>query len=204
MDVSLSRQTPAQQDDVARLNLGLDGRPLRLDRPVDERDHHRGSLDAPAQLVEYGDYQCPFCAEALPGVKQMLSLFGDRLLFAFRQFPLVSQHSNAWSAALAAEAAGRQQRFWEMHDHLFGHQHALSHDELLSHALALGLDMTRFERDLGDPEVAVKVRQDVISGLHSGVMGTPTFFVDSRRLEGGYRAKELRAAIESALEAHGG
>jgi protein-disulfide isomerase len=193
------RQTQAREPDVAALSVGLDGRPLRLDRPVDDRDHCRGSLDAAAQLVEYGDYQCPFCAEALPGVQQILSVFGYRLLFAFRHFPLVSQHPHAWSAALAAEAAGRQARFWEMHDHLLSHQHSLTDEELPGHARALGLDMTRFERDVRDPEVAEKVRQDALSGLHSGVTGTPTFFVEGRRLEGGYRAQELTAAIESAL-----
>jgi protein-disulfide isomerase len=195
------RQTRARTPDIAGLEVGLDGRPLRLDRPVDEWDHRRGPLDAAAQVVEYGDYQCPFCAEALPGVKEMLSLFGDRLLFAFRHFPLVSQHPNAWPAALATEAAGRQERFWEMHDHLLSHRHSLSDEELLSHARALGLDMTRFQRDFRDPEVANKIRQDAISGLHSGVTGTPTFFVDGRRLEGGYQSQELRAAMESALKA---
>jgi protein-disulfide isomerase len=199
MDPVAARHTSARPDDVETLDVGLDHRPLRLDRPVDDRDHFRGPLGAAAQLVEYGDYQCPFCAEALPGVEQMLSLFGDRLLFAFRHFPLVSQHANAWPAALAAEAAGLQDRFWEMHDHLLRHQHALSDEELLSHARALGLDIPRFERDLRDPELAEKVRQDAISGLHSGVNGTPTFFVDGRRLEGGFRPEELRAAIASAL-----
>ncbi len=90
-----------------------------------------------------------------------------------------------------------------MHDHLLSHQHFLSDEELRSHARALGLDMTRFERDFGDPEVADKVRQDALSGLRSGVTGTPTFFVDGRRLEGAYRPQELRAAIESALDAEG-
>ncbi len=179
--------------------VGLDHRPLHLARPVDERDHHRGPLDAALRLVEYGDYQCPFCSAAQLGVKLLLSSYGDRLLFVFRHFPLVSQHENAWPAALAAEAAGRQQRFWEMHDHLLGRQHSLSGDDLLIHARALGLDMVRFEQDTHDLEVADKVRHDAVSGLHSGVSGTPTFFVNGRRLEGGYRSDELIAAIESVL-----
>src|SRR5438874_5386601 len=104
---------------------------MHLDRSVDERDHRLGALGATAQLVEYGDYQCPFCAEAVAGVNQLLSLFGDRLLFVFRHFPLVSQHVNAWPATLAAEAAGRQERFWEMHDRLFRHQDALTEEDLL-------------------------------------------------------------------------
>jgi protein-disulfide isomerase len=198
------RQTPARNDDVTGADIGLDRRPLHLDRPVDESDHRRGPLGAPAQLVEYGDLQCPFCAEALPGIKELLSQLGDRLLFAFRHFPLVSQHANAWPAALAAEAAGRQQRFWEMHDHLFSHQHSLAGAELLAHARALGLDIARFEADIRDPELATRVRRDAVSGLHSGVTGTPTFFVNGRRLEGGYHTEELRTAVELALAGRGG
>lgn len=199
----MTRQTPVQTPDVAGLGVGLDRRPLLLDRQVDESDHRLGPLSAAVEVVEYGDYQCPFCAEALPGVKQLLSLFGDRLLFAFRHFPLVSQHPNAWEAALAAEAAGRQERFWDMHDQLLTHQRSLSDQDLRNHARALGLDLARFELDVHDPEVADKVRQDAVSGLHSGVEGTPTFFVAGRRLEGGYRADELRAAVESVMDAKG-
>lgn len=194
------RHTPASADDLAGLDVGLDHKPLHLDRPIDEADHQRGSLAAPAQLVEYGDFQCPFCAAAAAGVKDLVSKYGDRVVFVFRHFPLVSQHPNAWHAALATEAAGGQDRFWEMHDHLLSHQHSLSEEELLSHAQALGLDMPRFSRDLGDPAVAEKVRADANSGLHSGVTGTPTFFVNGRRLEGGFREAELDAAIQAALD----
>lgn len=179
--------------------VGLDDRTLVLARPVDEGDHRVGRLDADVQLVEYGDYQCPFCAEALPGVKETLARFGNRIVFAFRHFPLISQHPNAWRAALAAEAAGVQGRFWEMHEHLLSHQHSLSDEELFNHARALGLDMTAFEPALQDPALAERVREDAISGLRSGVMGTPTFFVNGRRLEGGFRPEELRTAIESGL-----
>lgn len=198
-----AHHTPSRPDDFAGLEVGPDHRPLHLDRPLDATDHVRGRPGAEVELLEYGDYQCPFCAEALPGIEQMLARHGDRLLFAFRHFPLVSQHHNAWRAALAAEAAGRQQRFWEMHNHLFSHQHALSQDELLAHSRALGLDLGRFEADLRDPELAARVRRDAISGLRSGVTGTPTFFVFGRRLDGAFRPQELQAEIESAVRRPG-
>lgn len=191
-------QTHLQAGDIAEAAVGLDDRPLHLTRPAGERDHHLGRLDAPVQLVEYGDYQCPFCAEALPGVKGILERYGDGVLFVFRHFPLVSQHPRAWHAALAAEAAGAQGRFWPMHDHLLGHQHDLSDEELRTHARALGLDMDAYERDLRDPALAARIREDALSGLHSGVLGTPTFFVNARRLEGGYRRDELEAALGPA------
>jgi protein-disulfide isomerase len=193
------RQTALRPHDVSDSSVGLDDRTLALATPVDDNDHRIGRLDASVQLVEYGDYQCPFCSEALPGVKELLSTFGDGVVFVFRHFPLVSQHPNAWRAALAAEAAGAQHRFWEMHNHLLSHQHELSDDELSSHARALGLDMDQFERDLHDAAVAERVRQDTIGGLQSGVMGTPTFFVNGQRLEGGFRSRELGTAIDSAL-----
>ena len=194
----MNEQTPLQAGDV-QAAVGLDDRPLHLTRPVSGQDHHRGPLDAPAQLVEYGDFQCPFCAQALPGVKRVLSLYEDRVLFVFRHFPLVSQHVRAWPAALAAEAAGAQGRFWPMHDHLLSHQHELSDGELRTHARALGLDLGSYERDLHDPAIAERVRVEALSGLHSGVLGTPTFFVNGRRLEGGFREEELASAIELAI-----
>jgi protein-disulfide isomerase len=196
----MAKQSPIQADDLPVTDVGLDDRPLGLARPVDELDHRIGKPGAAVELVEYGDYQCPFCAEALPGVKELLSRFGDQILFVFRHFPLVSQHPNAWRAALTAEAAGAQHRFWEMHDHLLGHQHSLSDEDLRDHARALGLDMTAYEGDLHDPALAERVRQDALSGLHSGVLGTPTFFVNGRRLEGGFRSEELMAAVESSLK----
>ncbi len=192
-------QTPLQAGDLPTSDVGLDDRPLELSRPVDDLDHRLGPAGAAVQVVEYGDYECPFCAQAQPGVEEILARYGDRLLFVFRHFPLVSQHPNAWRAALAAEAAGAQDRFWLLHQHLLSHQHALSDDELRSHAQALGLDMAAFERDVHDPALAERVRRDALSGLHSGVLGTPTFFVNGRRLEGGFREAELERAVEAAL-----
>ena len=193
----MEEQTMVRTDDVAGA-AGLDDRPLGLTRPVSGLDHTLGAPDAPVQLVEYGDYECPFCVDAVPGIRRILSAYGDRLLYVFRHFPLVSQHPHAWRAALAAEAAGAQDRFWPMHDHLLTHEHSLSDEELRTHARALGLDMTTYERDLQDPALAERVRSDALSGLHSGVLGTPTFFVNGRRLEGGFRNDELTAAIQAA------
>jgi protein-disulfide isomerase len=193
----MKEQTVFRPDDLTGA-VGLDDRPLGLTRPVGELDHRLGPPAAPVQLVEYGDYECPYCRQALPGVEDILSQFEDRLLFVFRHFPLVSQHPHAWRAALAAEAAGAQHRFWAMHEHLLGHQHSLTDEELRTHARALGLDMESYERDLRDPELAERVRQDALSGLHSGVLGTPTFFLNGRRLEGGFRPDELESAIEKA------
>lgn len=195
----MQRQTPLRADDLPTADVGLDDPPLQLSRPIDDLDHRLGPADAAIQVVEYGDYECPFCAQAEPGVEEIRARFRDRLLFAFRHFPLVSQHPHAWRAALAAEAAGAHGRFWELHHHLLSHQHALSDDELRNHARALGLDMAAFERDIHDHALAELVRQDALSGLHSGVQGTPTFFVNGRRLEGGFRAEELEAAVEAAL-----
>ena len=193
----MEEQTVLQTDDLAAA-VGLDDRPLGLTTPVSERDHRLGPLGAPVQLVEYGDYQCPYCVQALPGLRRILSTYGDRLLFVFRHFPLVSQHPNAWRAALAVEAAGAQDRFWSMHDHLLAREHDLSDEELRQHARALGLDMSEYERAIQDPALAERIREDALSGLHSGVLGTPTFFLNGRRLEGGFRDAELTAAIEAA------
>jgi protein-disulfide isomerase len=196
----MAPQTPLRTGDAVA-DVGLDDRPLGLAEPVTDLDHRLGPDDAAVTVVEYGDYECPFCAEALPGVREMISRYGDRLRFVFRHFPLISQHPHAWRAALAAEAAGAQRRFWQLHEHLLAHQHDLSDEELRTHTRALGLDMAAFERDLHDPELAEHVRRDAIGGLHSGVLGTPTFFVNGRRLEGGFRRDDLLAAVESAMAA---
>ncbi len=190
-------QTAFRTEDLTAA-VGLDELPLGLVRPVSDQDHRLGPSGAPVQLVEYGDYECPYCQQAAPGVKRIVECYGNGLLFVFRHFPLVSQHPHAWRAALAAEAAGMQDRFWAMHEHLLAHQHSLSDDDLRDHARALGLDMAAYERDLHDPSLAERVRQDALGGLRSGVRGTPTFFLNGRRLEGGFRPDDLESAIERA------
>jgi Na+:H+ antiporter, NhaA family len=150
-----------------------------LSPPVDAaRDHLRGAAHAPVTLVEYGDFQCPYCGEAYPVVKQLLERFGDRLRFVFRHMPLADLHPRAPAAALAAEAAGAQGRFWEMHDRLFEHQLELGDDDLRGHAEAIDLDVERFQSDLADAALAARVEVDFQSGARSGVPSTPRFFVN--------------------------
>jgi Na+:H+ antiporter, NhaA family len=197
----VERQSVARRPDTAALGAELDDEPLTLVRPIDDGDHQLGRRSAPAALVEYGDYECPFCAQAAGPVGDLIDRFGDDLLYVFRHFPLVSQHPHAFHAAVAAEAAGAQSRFWEMHDRLLANQRALGPADLVAHARAIGLDVPSFESSVADPELADRVRRDAAGGLRSGVLGTPTFFVNGRRIEGGLREAELEGAIRAALRA---
>jgi len=163
-----------------------------------KRDHMQGNPDAPLTLVEYGDYECPFCGAAYPIVKQVRQRLGDQLCFVFRNFPLTQLHPHAQHAAEAAESAGGQGKFWEMHDMLFEHQRALDDLHLVQNATAIGLDVARFEMDMAAHTYADRVREDFISGVRSGVNGTPTFFINGRRHDGSYDLKGLLAALELA------
>jgi Na+/H+ antiporter NhaA len=166
--------------------------PMVLDRPVDPaRDHIRGRPDAPVTLVEYGDFECPFCGRATGVVKELRRRFGDDLRYVFRHLPLTDVHPHAEAAAHAAEAAAAQGRFWEMHDVLFAHQDELEPDDLLRHAAAAGLDVDRFAADVGAERYAQRVREDVESAEASGARGTPTFFVGADRHVGPYDAESL-------------
>src|SRR5919106_140914 len=167
-----------------------------LDAPVDpRRDHIRGPVDAPLTLVEYGDFQCPFCGRATGAVEALRDRFGDELRYAFRHLPLPDVLPDAELAAEAAEAAASQGAFWEMHDRLFAHQDQLEPTDLVGHAAELGLDVEHFSRDLGTGVHAPRVRADVSSAQASGAEGTPTFFVDGRRQLGRYDADALAAAV---------
>jgi protein-disulfide isomerase len=168
-----------------------------LTTPVNGRDHIRGQLDAPLQLVEYGDYECPFCGMAHPVVQELERALSDRLCFAYRHFPILSAHPHALPAAEAAEAAGEQGQFWAMHDRLFEHQDMLDDEMLVSHAVELGLDRERFIDDLASQRFVPRVRDDLSSGARSGVNGTPTFFVNGQRYEG---APDVRSLVD-ALQA---
>jgi protein-disulfide isomerase len=170
----------------------------RLTEPISERDHLRGSPTASVTLVEYGDYECPFCGAAHPVVKQLLQVLGDDLLFAYRHFPLSQIHAHAALAAEAAEAAGAQRRFWEMHDLLFENQDRLEPPSLLGYAKTLGLDLDRFVRELDSHVHAPRVREDFISGVRSGVNGTPTFFIDGVRYNGSFDLPDLLDALRAA------
>ncbi len=168
-----------------------------LTPPVSERDHIQGPASAPVTLVEYGDYECPYCGMAYPIVKEIQQRLGDRLRFVFRNFPLTNAHPHAEHAAEAAEAAGAQGKFWEMHDELYEHQRALMDQELEEYAAAVGLDVERFDREMEGQAHTERVRADFMSGVRSGVNGTPTFFINGRRHDGSYDVETLLAAIEA-------
>jgi NhaA family Na+:H+ antiporter len=165
---------------------------------VTEADHALGPGDAPVTLVEYGDYECPDCFNALPVVKGLAARFGDRLRIVFRHFPNGSIHPGASAAAAAAEAAGAQGRFWEMHDALFRRQRELIDVDLTHLALRLNLEVYRFERDRESEEYARRIRNDLESGQRSGVKGTPTFFINGCRYRGVVDLPSVSAAIEAA------
>ena len=173
----------------------------QLTVPIDERDHVFGPPAAPVTLLEYGDYECPFCGAAHPVVKRALQVMGGEARFAYRHFPLTQIHPHAQQAAEAAEAAGAQGRFWEMHDLLFAHQDRLGPSDLVGYAAALGLDLNRFVSELETAVHRRRVREDFLSGVRSGVNGTPTFFVNGVRHNGGFDLESLLAALESALSA---
>jgi len=149
-----------------------------------DRDHIRGPANAPITLLEYGDYECPYCGAAHPVVQEVRRLLGNQVRFVYRHFPLTNIHPHAEPAAESAEAAGAQGRFWAMHDMLFEHQDALDVEDLVAYAEATGLDVPRFVRELGDGTYRARVREDFVSGVRSGVNGTPTFYVNGLRHDG--------------------
>ena len=169
----------------------------RLTVPVDERDHVHGPSTAPVTLVEYGDYECPFCGAAHRVVHELRRMLADDLRFAFRHFPLTQIHHRALGAALAAEAAGAQGRFWDMHDLLFANQQSLGHEAYLAFARTLALDLGRFTRDTEQETYAPRVREDFMSGVRSGVNGTPTFFINGVRHNGAF---DLRSMIDATRD----
>lgn len=163
-----------------------------------ERDHVEGRADAPAILVQYGDYECPYCGEAYPIVKEVQRKMGDRLLFAFRNFPISTSHPHAEQAAEAAEAAGAQGKFWEMHDLLYERQADLTDADLRAYAGELELDVDRFDADMASHAYAPRVHEDFMSGVRSGVNGTPTFYVNGVRHDDSYELDVLLDALERA------
>jgi protein-disulfide isomerase len=169
-----------------------------LTPPVGERDHVQGPADAPVTLVEYGDFECPYCGEAYPIVKALQQRLGERLRFVFRNFPLTNAHPHAARAAEAAEAAAAQGRYWEMHDRLYEHQRALDDAHLERYASDVGLDVARFDREMTEGRYRGRVREDFLSGVRSGVNGTPTFFINGLRHDDSYAPEVLFAAIERA------
>jgi len=171
----------------------------RLTEPVGERDHVLGPATAPVTLVEYGDYECPFCGAAHATLEQVRQVMGNDLRFVYRHFPLTQIHPHAYQAAEAAEAAAAQGRFWEMHDLLFENQDRLGLRDLIGYAGALDLDLERFVTDLRGHAYAGRLREDFLSGVRSGVNGTPTFFVNGVRHDGGYDVEALLEALRGEL-----
>ena len=167
----------------------------RLTVPLNERDHVIGAETAPVTVVEYGDYECPYCGAAHPVTKALQQALGDNLRFAYRHFPLSQIHPHSYQAAEAAEAAGAQDRFWEMHDMLFENQGRLTSQDLLAYAGALGLELEPFAEDLAEHRHAPKIREDFLSGVRSGVNGTPTFFINGVRHGGGYDLASMLEAV---------
>src|SRR5579859_5969507 len=147
---------------------------IELSDPISDRDHLRGPPAAKVTLVEYGDFECPFCARAEPVVRRLEEQFGDAVRFAFRHNPRSYDHPQAQMAAEAAEAAGEQGRFWPMHDMLFAHQHALEFDHLVDYAKSLDLDVDRFAAALRTRAHRERVHEDELSGVRSHVISTPT------------------------------
>ena len=166
---------------------------LLLLRP--KHDHIQGSIDAPIALVEYGDYECPYCGQAYPIVKVIQERLGDRLCFAFRNFPLANSHPHAEHAAEAAEAAGALGKFWEMHDLLYENQEALEDEDLAQYAADLGLDARRLIGEVLSGAHMSRVREDFQSGARGGVNGTPSFFINGVRHDGVLSVEVLRAAL---------
>ena len=180
----------------------------QLKPPVGPEDHAQGPADAPVTLVEYGDYECPHCGHAFPVIQRVQRHFGDRLRFVFRNFPLSEVHSFAEHAAESAESAGAQggeAAFWTMHDAIYAHQQdgprSLSDEALARYAAEAGVDGRVVLDDLRAQRFAERVQRDFMSGVRSGVNGTPTFFINGVRFDGAWNEEGLIEAIEEAAGA---
>ena len=173
---------------------------MRLKDPVTGDDHAQGEPGAAVTLVQYGDYECPYTRMSRHAVHQLQREFRERLRFVFRHYPLEEIHPHARTAAMAAEAAGAQTDFWTMHEYLFEHQNHLEEHDLRTYAVELQLDADRFERDRKSPEIARRIDRDLNSGERSGVKGTPTFYVNGIRHDGGYELDSLRPAIDASMQ----
>ena len=170
----------------------------KLTVPVSERDHSQGPASATVTLLQYGDYECPYTRRSTWVVRDIRQMFPNQLCFVYRNFPLTAIHPHALYAALAAEAAHAQGKFWEMHDYIFHHQHTLEVEDLDNFADALGLDRQQFTRDLSDHHYLDRIKEDHESGLQSGVQGTPTFFINGALYRGSWEQEELLLALKAA------
>ena len=167
--------------------------------PISAVDHSLGAEHSPVTVVEYGDFECPSCRKAYPMGKELQRRLGKNLRFVFRNFPLTKLHPHAQHAAEAAEAAAAQGAFWQMHDRLFERQLALEDDNLIEYATDLGLDADRMRVALEGGTYRARVNEDVLSGIQSGVSGTPTFFINGERYDGAHGTEPLFEALQRAL-----
>ncbi len=172
-------------------------RQIPLAVPVSERDHSQGPATAAVTLVQYGDYECPYTRRSTTVVRAIQQQLGDQLRFVFRNFPLTEIHPHALHAALAAEAAATQGKFWEMHDYIF-HQHTLEDADLAHFAEAVGLDMQQYAGAMAEQRSLGRIEEDVEGGLRSGVQGTPTFFINGVLYRGSWEHDALLAALQAA------
>jgi protein-disulfide isomerase len=176
-------------------------KPVTLAVPVNHSDHFTGSHTATVTVVEYGDFECPSCAQAYPAVKMMLRHFGEKIRFVYRHFPQREVHPHAELAAEAAEAAGAQHKFWPMHDLLFENQRHLKAASLRKYAAAAELELERYDFEMGDHVYLQRVQEHLASGNRSGVRATPTFFVNGTVQDVSFNLEQLQTAIEAALRA---
>ncbi len=168
--------------------------------PVSEEDWGRGRAGAPVTIVEYGDYECPACQRAYVEVEKLLTTERGNVKFVYRHFPLMRIHPQALGAALSADAAGHQDKFWEMHSKLYESRSQLGDERIRAYAQELRLDMDRFARDIKSKEIEAHIRQQRLEGARSGVNGTPTFFVNGTRYDGDFTHEALAAAVRAARE----
>lgn len=166
---------------------------------VNTNDHVAGNDKASIELVEYGDYQCPTCGYAHSVLKNIQRELGDDLLFVFRNFPLSQIHPEAFNAAVAAEAASRQGKFWNMHDILFENQRNLNINNLFNYAQSAGLDVEQFKNDIQNNDLPAKVQDDFESGVRSGVNATPSFFINGEKFEGKWEGENLISYLKGKL-----
>ena len=171
--------------------------------PVSDADHSLGPATAPVTLVEFGDYQCPFCADAQPMIQRIIAALGSQLHFVFRHMVVIEVHPFAQFAAEAAEAAALQEKFWQMHAAIYQHQTELGSDLISRLARKLQLDLPRFDADLAARRGRARVKSAFMGGMRSGVAGTPTFFINGERYDGSLDEGSLLVALRKRIPADG-
>lgn len=173
---------------------------MKLTVPVGSKDHIDGGERSSVTLIGYGDFECPYCRDAYSVVKQVQRREREKIKFVFRNFPLSEIHPHSLRASCSAEAAGKQGKFWQMHDLLFENQEGLEDGDLIVYAKGLGLNISQFKKDMLSKEIMKKVKEDFAGGVRSGVNGTPTFFINGQRFDGPCEADLLVRAIERAAK----